>query len=263
MALVRRHQSKNKEKNRSDTVDISHGTSSGDGENIFSIIVLGNNVIYKKALELIIGEKINSKLIDIFELIGCSTVGEFPDIINNMSDEKRDSMIILLLDDGGDPASTIKNLDFLKKINPSHKIIVLSSSKNSDYIGRCIEKGIDAYLFSNMSEDLLIDCMTLVAHDQSVFPSQSFRHNFETDLEKEGSGPNTNRKVSLTGMEEKDIKVLSCLASGMSNKEISRITGLSDPATKLAVRKLLSKIGAKNRVQAAVWAQQNGYGLDL
>ena len=41
------------------------------------------------------------------------------------------------------------------------------------------------------------------------------------------------------------------------------MTGLSDPATKMAVRKLLNKIGAKNRVQAAVWAEKNGYALDV
>jgi DNA-binding NarL/FixJ family response regulator len=102
-----------------------------------------------------------------------------------------------------------------------------------------------------------------VAHDQMIFPSHIYRHEFDAESPQPGSRSTANENALLPGTDDREALILGCLASGMPNKEISRLTGLSDPATKMAVRKLLNKIGAKNRVQAAVWAEKNGYALDV
>ena len=229
----------------------------------FAIILAGANPLYQKALKLILNDQPRSKGEASFFLHGCSTVEDFETDLSDLSEPQRQSVIIFLLDEGGEPASTIKNIDALKKVNPSSKIIVISNCKNVEYINRCIEKGINAYILSDISEDLLIDSMFLVAHDQMVFPSHIYRQKFDTVSQKIGSCSTVNDNAPLSGTDEKEATILGCLASGMSNKEISRLTDLSDPAIKLAVRKLLSKIGAKNRVQAAVWAEKNGYSLDI
>ena len=228
----------------------------------FSIILVGANPLYQKALKLILIDQLGAKGEGSYFLRGCSTVKDFEADLSRLSEPERESVIIFLLDEGGEPASTLRNIDGLKKANPSSKIIVISNSQNVDYINRCIEKGIQAYILSDTSEDLLMDCVCLVAHDQMVFPSHIYRHKFDGVSPPPGSRSTVAGDAPMSGADGKEAMILGCLASGMPNKEISRLTGLSDPATKLAVRKILSKIGVKNRVQAAVWAEKNGYALD-
>jgi DNA-binding NarL/FixJ family response regulator len=231
-------------------------------QNRFSIMLVGANPLYQKALKLILNDQAGSKGQASYYLHGCSTAEDFETDVGHLPEPQRQSVIVLLLDDGGEPALTIKNIEKLRTVSKTSKIIVISSSKNVDYINRCIEKGVHAYILSDISEDLLIDCVSLVAHGQVVFPSHIYRHN--SDLVTQQPGPHcvTTDNTQMSGIDQKESVILGCLASGKSNKEISRLTDLSEPAIKLAVRKILCKIGAKNRVQAAVWAEKNGYSLD-
>lgn len=262
MVQVRRHNSlqHDTEANQCEVSQVV--TPFNESRRSVSIILVGANPLYQKALKLILNDRSQSKREIALFVHSCSTVEDFEADVNRLPEPQRRSAIVLLLDEGGEPASTIKNIESLKNVNQSSRIIVVSNSKNADYINRCIEKGIHAYVLSDLSEDLLIDSVCLVAHDQMVFPSQIQRQRFDavSQLSHAHSTAIGRAPISETG--ETEAEILGCLASGMSNKEISRLTGLSDPTTKLAIRKILSKIGAKNRVQAAVWAQKNGYSLD-
>ena len=229
----------------------------------FAIMLAGGNPLYQKGFKLILSGHLRSKGRASFFLHGCSPVESVEANLSELSERQKQFVIIFLLDEGGEPAATIRNIDALKKANPSCNIIVSSNSKNPDYINRCIEKGIQAYLPSDISEDLLVDCISLVAHGQMVIPSPSYCGKSETASQQQRASSNAGGNPPKSAIDDREAKILGCLASGMPNKEISRLTGLSDPATKMAVRKLLSKIGAKNRVQAAVWAEKNGYFLDI
>ncbi|MGI5211421.1 AAA family ATPase [Plantactinospora sp. CA-290183] len=57
--------------------------------------------------------------------------------------------------------------------------------------------------------------------------------------------------VELTGRE---IEVLSCLAAGMSNKQVARSLGISVRTVTVHVSNLLRKTGSASRTEAALWA---------
>lgn len=56
-------------------------------------------------------------------------------------------------------------------------------------------------------------------------------------------------------------QVLSHLVQGQTNKDIARALDLQVVTVKLHVRGICRKIGAKNRTQAALLAQENGWSL--
>ena len=228
----------------------------------FAVMLVGGNPLYQKGFKLILNVQSRAIGKEPFFLHSCSTVQNFEDKLRELPESQQKSVIIFLLDDGGEPASTIKKIDHLKKISPSCRILLSSGCRNVDYINRCIEKGVHAYVPLDVSEELLVSSVYLVAHGQMVIPSQIYHRKHEAASQRSGSSNKVNGNSPLSGIDDKEAKILGCLASGMPNKEISRLTGLSDPATKMAVRKVLGKIGAKNRVQAAVWAEKNGYSLD-
>lgn len=67
----------------------------------------------------------------------------------------------------------------------------------------------------------------------------------------------SNGDIHLTPREK---EVLGFLLRGVSNKEIAQALDLQVVTVKLHVRGICRKLGAKNRTQAALLAQQNGVG---
>jgi two-component system nitrate/nitrite response regulator NarL len=53
-------------------------------------------------------------------------------------------------------------------------------------------------------------------------------------------------------------EIVQRLAKGGSNKEIARDLDLAESTVKIHVQHILRKLGLNSRVQAAVWAIENG-----
>ena len=53
--------------------------------------------------------------------------------------------------------------------------------------------------------------------------------------------------------------MLHCIANGMSNRLISERLQISDGTVKVHVKHLLKKLGFSTRVEAALWASENGH----
>ena len=70
---------------------------------------------------------------------------------------------------------------------------------------------------------------------------------------------NTARAVSLTDRER---DILAAVARGDTNAEICQALHLSLSSVKAHVGNLMNKIGARNRVQIAIWAHQIGQADD-
>ena len=61
-------------------------------------------------------------------------------------------------------------------------------------------------------------------------------------------------------LSQRETEMLTCLKSGMTNREISEKIGIKDSTVKLHIRTLCTKLGAKNRVQAVMIAESMDLG---
>jgi len=227
------------------------------------VILLGGNALYRRALQSVLDSQAHSRGENSFHFSGFSTADEIQANLGDLPYLQRQSVIILFFDEGHEFSFLIHNIKSVESIFDSPKIVLISDNRNKSYIYRCIESGVCAYILPDLSEDHLIDCIKVIASGQMVFPSHIYSFDVGNRRRRSESVSNPERIMAAPWINEKEAKILACLASGMSNKEISRLMELSDPTTKLAVRKLLIKIGAKNRVQGAVWAKQNGYAFEI
>jgi DNA-binding NarL/FixJ family response regulator len=57
----------------------------------------------------------------------------------------------------------------------------------------------------------------------------------------------------------REVEVLACLASGMSNKQVARSLGISIRTVAVHVSNLLRKTGSASRTEAALWAVRNQF----
>jgi len=127
---------------------------------------------------------------------------------------------------------------------PDAKIIVLTTYGGDVQILRAVKGGAQAYLLKNTFHDELVATIRGVhAGKKKLSPEVSFEiAEHSTD-------------DALTPAE---ISVLRLIAAGNANKEIADHLSIAEDTVKWRVKNILSKLGARDRTQAAMIGVKRG-----
>ena len=127
---------------------------------------------------------------------------------------------------------------------PEALIIVLTTYAGDTQVLRAIKAGARAYLLKNALHKELLDTIRAVhAGKKYISPGASF------ELAEHASDD------ALTPAE---VRVLRLIADGNANKEIAAQLAVSEDTVKGQVRNILSKLGAKDRANAAMIGVKRG-----
>jgi DNA-binding NarL/FixJ family response regulator len=128
--------------------------------------------------------------------------------------------------------------------SPEARIIVLTTYAGDAQILRAVKAGARAYLLKNTLHKELLDTIRAVhAGKKYISPEASY------ELAEHAS------EDALTPAE---VRVLRLIAEGNANKEIATQLSLSEETVKSQVRNILSKLGAKDRTNAAMIGLRRG-----
>jgi two-component system nitrate/nitrite response regulator NarL len=221
---------------------------SGESNTELSIVLIAQERLTLAGLQSLLSEK----------GFPVEQTGLDPDDIDLSSSDIFEDTIFVLVDSQNSDGSIFSNMAKLISLNKDVKIVVISGHHNGDYLERCFQSGAVGYILTSSSEEVLIDCMRLVQHGQNVFPSEFVKWMAQGDGEEAGDSERSGRPVSLNNLSQRDRRILRMLVSGLPNKEIGLNLQIPDTSVKVLVKALSGKIGASNRVQAAVWAVKNG-----
>lgn len=145
----------------------------------------------------------------------------------------------------------------LRRAAPDTKHVVLTTRICRQVFGAAMESGVDGFLLKNMSADALVRSLQLVMIGEKVFPT-----NLAAVLVSGGFGAISAARTahSMKGLSEREIQILQCLLNGYPNKLIANELHITEGTVKVHLKGILSKINARNRTQAAIWAMNNGLG---
>ena len=77
--------------------------------------------------------------------------------------------------------------------------------------------------------------------------------------EENEANPNKTESVCVR-LTPREREILGLLAQGLTNKAIAARLSVGEQTVKNHVSDILAKVGLNNRTQAALWAQENGFG---
>ncbi|CAO3457345.1 LuxR C-terminal-related transcriptional regulator [Azospirillum largimobile] len=124
--------------------------------------------------------------------------------------------------------------------------------------------GAEAYLPKTTPRRVLAQALRLVAEGGSFVPkcvALDLMHmtdlSLDIDEAEEADDPVPEGALS-SPLTDREQQVLSMLATGATNKEIGRHLSLQEVTVKLHTRRILRKLGARNRTDAVRRAQQAG-----
>jgi two-component system nitrate/nitrite response regulator NarL len=175
-------------------------------------------------------------------------VGEAADGIEGVKQVKlvRPDVVLLDLHMPG-----ISGLDAMRAIleeASNTRVVMLTVSEDAEDLVAALKAGALGYLLKNIDSDFLVASVHRAARGESVVSAEMTGKLVD---ELRGGGD----KPSLSPRER---EILSHLAGGASNKEIARELSVAESTVKIHVQHILRKLGLSSRVQAAVWASENG-----
>lgn len=138
------------------------------------------------------------------------------------------------------------------------RLVMLTTYDLDEYLLSAITAGASGFLLKNAPPaDLLAAIRTVHTGDAVIAPSATRRLLAHVAANPSAPGPDPvdPRLATLTDRER---EVLELIARGLSNAEISSSLYLSETTVKTHVRRVLAKLGVRDRVQAVVVAYESG-----
>lgn len=182
----------------------------------------------------------------------------FPTIVEAMTNLAGGDLSVAIVDVevAGD---TLKHLSLIQSEYPSVRVILMVDVFEFRQTISAFQKGACAYLLKEIGSQPLINSLRLVIRGEKVLPVALLQHLPDTQLM---SGNRSVVQVQLNDLlSAREIDTLRCLVMGYSNKVIAYRLLISEATVKVHVKAILRKLTVQNRTQAAIWAVNQGVGL--
>jgi DNA-binding NarL/FixJ family response regulator len=134
-------------------------------------------------------------------------------------------------------------------------VVVITTFDLDEYVHAALRAGARGFLLKDAGPELLAQAIRAAAHgDALIAPSVTAR--LLSTFAGAAAGRTPTQPVdALTDREE---EVLVAVARGLTNTEIGDELFISLSTVKTHIASLMTKLGARNRVEIAMWAHETG-----
>lgn len=135
-------------------------------------------------------------------------------------------------------------IEAIRALDPAARIIILTTFDGEEDIYRGLRAGARAYLLKDAPHGQIMECINAVMRGQRYLPPHLALKLAE--------------RLEVEALSRRELEVLRHLATGMSNKEIARMTGITEGTVKFHVTAVMAKLGARSRTEAVAVAMRRG-----
>ena len=135
-------------------------------------------------------------------------------------------------------------------------VLILTTFDLDEYVYDGLRAGASGFLLKDARPEELIAGIRAVASGDSVVAPSLTRKLMDAYLQD--SGPAPKEHPLLATLSEREREVLEAIGHGATNTEIAERFTLTESTVKKHVGRVLAKIGARDRIQAVIFAYDNG-----
>ena len=158
---------------------------------------------------------------------------------------------VALLDARLPDGSGIDVCRHVRSVDPSIKVLILTSYDDDQALFAAIMAGASGYLLKQVRGSDLVESVRRVARGQSMLdPAMTTQV-----LQRVRSG--SSEDPALAPLSTQERRILALLAEGLTNRELAQRMYLSEKTVKNYVSSVLTKLGLTSRTQAAVFATKH------
>jgi DNA-binding NarL/FixJ family response regulator len=139
---------------------------------------------------------------------------------------------------------------------PQVRVLIVTTFEQDDYIFGALNAGASGFLLKRTRpEDLVAGVRTIASGEALLSPSVTSRV-IERLARRPVPGVSSDPRIEDLTPRERE--VLGLLARGLANAEIAAELVIEESTVKTHVNRILSKLDARDRVQAVIFAYENG-----
>ncbi|MEZ5192242.1 MAG: response regulator transcription factor [Nocardioides sp.] len=134
-------------------------------------------------------------------------------------------------------------------------VVVITTFDLDEYVHGALRAGARGFLLKDAGPDLLIQAVHAAADGDALIAPNVTRRLLATLAQQ---APATSPVQPTEPLTEREEQVLALVARGRTNAEIATELFIAMTTVKTHVASLLAKLGARNRVEIAMWAHETG-----
>lgn len=169
-------------------------------------------------------------------------VGEAADCAEALRLAGQTAPDVILLDLRLPDGSGVDIIDALKRIATRARVLVLTSFADDTLWLAALKAGADGYLLKDVAETDLIGSIRQVAQAGGVVPPPTATS--LTNAVTSGLAPSPAVLARLTGQER---RISELVGRGHSNREVARLTGLTEKTVRNYLSRVFDKLGVRRR----------------
>jgi DNA-binding NarL/FixJ family response regulator len=135
------------------------------------------------------------------------------------------------------------------------RVVILTTFDDDDYVYGALHAGASGFLVKDMALDDILTAIRVAAAGDALIAPGVTRRLIAQFTARPAPAPPPRQLDGITGRER---EVLTLIGRGMSNSEIAGHLFISTATVKAHVARLLTKLGARDRVQLVITAYEAG-----
>ena len=153
---------------------------------------------------------------------------------------------ILLMDIRMKQLSGLEAAQAILETHKETKILFLTTFSDTEYIIKALRIGAKGFILKQHFESI-IPALKAVMHGQRVYGDEI------ATMIPQLLAKDTTKDFSSYSLSEKEAQILSCVAEGLSNREIADILYFSEGTVRNYISAILEKLNLRDRTQLAVF----------
>jgi DNA-binding NarL/FixJ family response regulator len=186
------------------------------------------------------------------EVVGEAGTGA--DVVDLVSRTRPDVVLMDIRMPEGDGLWATEQIVGNSELSETH-IVIVTTFELDDYVGRAIRAGASGFLVKDTEPVELIRAVRVVASGDALLSPSVTRRLLERMA---GSLKEPGDAAVLNLLTAREREVLAWVGQGLTNEEIGRQLFVSPLTAKTHVSRMMSKLGARDRVQLVVIAYETG-----
>ena len=137
------------------------------------------------------------------------------------------------------------------------RILILTTFDLDEYVYEALRAGASGFMLKDTPPEELVEAIMIVARGDALLAPSITRRVIEEFVRRP---PASARKAppELEELTTRELEMLRFIARGLSNAEIAKAAFVSETTVKTHVAHILMKLRLRDRVQAVVYAYENG-----
>ena len=183
------------------------------------------------------------------------SVGEAGDGEEALRVARREHPDVVLMDVQMPRMDGLEATAALTALDRPPKVLVLTTFERDDYVFTALRAGASGFILKNAPTDQLVNAVRVVAEGDALL-APSVTRRIISEFARRPTRVATDR--GLERLTDRELEVLRVVATGMTNAEIAARLFVGEATVKSHVSSVLTKLGLRDRVQAVVYAYENG-----